>query len=284
MCFCRLKAKIDLSIIVEMNVNESKGDAWMGAFTIKKNHKGYLLFTITRNEKRNAINDEVMDGLAEAIELAKDPAIKALVITGSGDQAFCSGGDLSVFHLLDSKEAAYPMLTKMAKILYALAVLPIPTVALMNGSAVGGGVELATACDFRLAHNGIMAGFVQGNQAITTGWGGGSLLSEKLSADVAMQFVMNANLQSAEQLKEAGFIQQIYENASLKACEQFLEKILVMDISVLRAYKEIWIRKWEANQLHERIEEEVQRCSVLWESDAHLSYMKKFMEKKKKKL
>ena len=100
------------------------------SYTIEKRDMGYLLFTITRSEKRNAINYEVMDGLTEAISLANDPAIKALVITGEGDHAFCSGGDLSVFHQLHTKEEAYAMLSKMSKILYSLLTLTKPTIAL----------------------------------------------------------------------------------------------------------------------------------------------------------
>ncbi|XJZ28395.1 enoyl-CoA hydratase/isomerase family protein [Bacillota bacterium Lsc_1132] len=256
----------------------------MGSFTIEKKDKGYLLFTITRNEKRNAINYEVMEGLLEAIDQTKDSRIKALVITGSGDQAFCSGGDLSVFHLLKTKEEAHSMLAKMAAILVKIATLPIPTVALINGAAIGGGMELASACDFRLAQKKIKAGFVQGNQAITTGWGGGSLLSEKLPAASAMQLLMNASLLSAMQLKRLGFIDELYESMSLDACEQFLEKMLSIEKSVLNAYKEIWLRKWENNQLFKRIEEEVQRCSILWESEAHHLYVKKFIDKNLNKL
>ena len=90
------------------------------SYSIEKQEKGYLLFTINRSEKRNAINYDVMEGLTEAIKRATEPDIKALVITGKGDQAFCSGGDLSVFHQLHTKEEAYTMLSKMANILYSL--------------------------------------------------------------------------------------------------------------------------------------------------------------------
>jgi enoyl-CoA hydratase/carnithine racemase len=249
-------------------------------YTIERRAKGYLLFTIKRSEKRNAINFEVMKGFKEAIEQAAAPDIKALVITGEGDQAFCSGGDLSVFHLLETKEEAYTMLSKMADILYALLTLSKPTIAVINGHSVGGGCEIAAACDFRIARKGIKAGFVQGKQSITTGWGGGAILAEKLSAGKAMKLLMEADTHSAEDLKDLGFIDSLYESQPLDACELFLNKLLAIDINVVQSYKHVWIRKWQETNLRERIEKEVQNCAVLWESEAHHEHVKKFITKK----
>ncbi|MDF2856513.1 MAG: enoyl-CoA hydratase [Neobacillus sp.] len=250
------------------------------SYTIEKQEKGYLLFTITRSDKRNAVNYEVMSGLTKAIDRAKDSDIKALVITGEGDQAFCSGGDLSVFHALKTKEEAYSMLSKMAGILYSLLTLPKPTVALINGTAIGGGCELLSACDFRLAKEGIKAGFVQGKQAITTGWGGGTIVTEKLPYLHSMKLLMEAEIQTAEFLYEIGFIDEIYQDDSLIACERYLGKLLSVDLSVIESYKLMLIRKWEEGKLSERIEKEVRTCSVLWESEAHHEHVRKFIDKK----
>ncbi|WML43598.1 enoyl-CoA hydratase/isomerase family protein [Neobacillus sp. PS3-40] len=250
------------------------------AYTIERREKGYLLFTITRNEKRNAINYEVMQGLEEAIRIANDSDINALVITGSGDQAFCSGGDLTVFHSLETSTEAYAMLSKMSNVLYSLLTLPKPTVALVNGIAIGGGCELAIACDFRLAKKGIKAGFVQGKQAITTGWGGGTILAEKLTVSNAMKLLMEAEIQPVEHLLINGFIDDLFEETPIKACEEFLGNLLSRDQNVLKSYKNIWIRKWTQTKLRERIEEEVRTCAGLWEGEAHHSYVKKFMNKK----
>ncbi len=250
------------------------------SYTIEKKEMGYLLFTMARNEKRNAVNYDIMHGLTEAISLAKDPTIKALVITGEGEQAFCSGGDLSVFHQLYTKEEAYPMLSKMSEILYSLLTLTKPTIALLNGTAIGGGCELAAACDFRLARDGIKAGFVQGKQAITTGWGGGAILAEKLPAAGTMKLLMEAEIHPAEYLREVGFIDKIYSSDPISACEDFLEKLLAVNITVLESYKLIWIRKWEESRIRERIEKEVSNCSVLWESESHHQYVNRFMNKK----
>ncbi|MDR7076395.1 enoyl-CoA hydratase/carnithine racemase [Neobacillus niacini] len=252
------------------------------SYSIVKRDMGYLLFTINRSEKRNAINYDVMNGLTEAVSLAKDPAIKALVITGEGDRAFCSGGDLSVFHQLETKEEAYTMLSKMSQILYSLLTLSKPTIALINGTAIGGGCELAAACDFRLAREGIKAGFVQGKQAITTGWGGGSILLEKLPSGRSMKLLMEAEIQTADYLREMGFIDHIYSHNPIAACEAYLEKLLAVELSVLESYKMMWIKRWEESKLRERIDNEVRNCSVLWESESHHKYVQNFISKKTK--
>lgn len=274
-----IRSNLTFSMIKSLKFQET-GVAKLKAYTIEKKDRGYLLFTITRNEKRNAIDYEVMEGLLEVIQQAKEPDIKALVITGEGSRAFCSGGDLAVFHALSTHEEACEMLSKMSAILYSLLTLPKPTLGLVNGHAVGGGCEILTACDFRIARSGIKAGFVQGKQAITTGWGGGTILAEKLSAPKAMKLLMDAELRPVEELKAEGFIDEIYHSEALMACEHFLDKMLSLEASVLQSYKNIMIRKWEEAKLQERMEAEVQNCSYLWESDAHHLYVHNFLNKK----
>ena len=182
----------------------------MEPYLISKDQKGILLFTINRPEKRNAIDFEVMAGLERAIEMAGDNDVKVFAITGAGDQAFCSGGDLTAFHMLKTEEQAYGMLSRMAGILYKLLVLPKPTIAILNGSSVGGGCEIASSCDFRIGKEGIKAGFIQGNLAITTGWGGGTLLMEKLPQSNALKMLLDARIHTGDELLELGFLQDIY--------------------------------------------------------------------------
>lgn len=254
----------------------------MQDYLIEEKENGLLLFTIKRENKRNAINYEVMDGLLKAIQLAKEPHIKGLVVTGEGDKAFCAGGDLSVFQDLRTENQAYKMLSKMGNILYELLMLPMPTVALMNGTALGGGCEFATYCDFRVAHAGIKAGFVQGTLAITTGWGGGTILLEKLPLANAMKMLFEAKRYSAEELQELGFVHYIYEGNATNGLAA-VEHIFQLQGGVLQAYKEMIIRKWNDKNLKEKIEEEIQKCSVLWADDAHHEQVDKFVNKSAKK-
>ena len=239
-----------------------------------------LQLTINRPDKRNAISYEVMDELDAAIEMASaDERIKILLIRGAGEQAFCSGGDLSEFHALETEEKAFSMLSKMGQVLYKLATFPKPTIAYINGTAIGGGCEIATACDIRIAKQDAKMGFVQGNQAITTGWGCGTILMEKLPASNALSMLWSANVIFAEEAKELGFISEVIE------CDEqvlsYLDKYNDKQSEVLQAYKSMLVRKWEQTNLEERMMEEIKLCAKLWEKEEHMLAVKQFRERKK---
>ncbi|MEK3855233.1 enoyl-CoA hydratase/isomerase family protein [Cytobacillus sp. FSL H8-0458] len=251
----------------------------MKPYIFEEYENGLLIFRINRPEKRNAINYEVMDGLETAIHMAGKKSVKALAITGEGDQAFCSGGDLSSFHNLKTESKAFGMLSRMAALLKKLLFLRKPTIAILNGTAVGGGCELAAACDYRIAKAGIKAGFIQGTLAITTGWGGGSIIMEKMLPANAMRMLMEAKLYTEEELKELGFIHSVFQGDSADGCLSFLERMLRLESEVLEAYKDLLVNKWAKAGLEERIDQEVRCCSVLWEGEAHHAKVDSFLNK-----
>ncbi|WP_146552240.1 enoyl-CoA hydratase/isomerase family protein [Rummeliibacillus sp. SL167] len=244
---------------------------------------GVLTFTINRPEKRNAINDAVMEGFKEVITYVHNHAsVRFLVVTGEGEKAFCSGGDLAEFHNLHTEEQAFGMLSKMAKILYELATLPVPTIALVNGTAVGGGCEIATACDFRLVKKGAKCGFIQGTLGITSGWGGGTYLFERgLRHDRALKMLVDAKAYPADLLYEIGFAMRIFENDKEQALAEFIEDMKKIHPNVHKAYKEMELRKWRERHLFDRVMDEVKTCAKLWESEEHQQAVKQFLSKTK---
>ena len=247
--------------------------------------QGVVTFTINREEKRNAVNDEIMDGLQKVINYVKDnDHVRFLVITGAGEKSFCSGGDLSVFHALETEEQAFGMLSKMADILYELATLRVPTIALINGTAVGGGCEIATACDFRIIASHVKAGFIQGTLAITSGWGGGTYLFERgLRHDQALKMLVDAVPYDAQTLYDIGWAMDVYiEGTKEEALADFIEHMSKVHPSVHQAYKEIELRKWREKNMYERVMQEVRTCAVLWESEAHHEAVNSFLTKSKK--
>lgn len=242
-----------------------------------------IIFEINRPAVHNAINGEVMKGFKELIHSVKtNEAIKLVVITGAGEKSFCSGGDLSVFHKLKTEKESFVMLSETANILYEVATLPIPTIALINGTAIGGGCEIATLCDYRLVQKEAKCGFIQGKLAITSGWGGSTYLFEKgMRHDHTLQMLVEAVPYTADHLLSIGWATELYDGDKFEVLSNFTQKMIVPHASVLKAYKKQIIRKWEQTKLYDRVMEEVATCSVLWEQDIHHQAVDSFLSKKK---
>ncbi|WP_409305318.1 enoyl-CoA hydratase/isomerase family protein [Peribacillus sp. SCS-155] len=244
-----------------------------------ENKEGCLLITLNRPDRRNAINYDTMDRLKELLEkAAADDRVKALAITGAGNHAFCSGGDLKEFQNLKTEQEAYGMLSKMGMVVYQLATFPKPTVAVLNGTAIGGGCEIAAACDFRLAYSQAKIGFIQGNLGITTGWGGASILLEKMPYQTAMRLLLSAQKMTAEEAKSAGFVDAIIDSFP-EGLNQFIQSFLDKEAQVLSAYKSAAVRKWVNNNLQERINKEIRECARLWATDSHEQAVQRFIQK-----
>lgn len=251
------------------------------AYQIEIN-EGIATFTIDRPERRNAVNTEVANGLEAFLdEVENNDQVNYVVITGTGENAFCSGGDLAEYRSLMTADDAYPMLSRMARLLFRVATLPMPVIALVNGTAVGGGCELAMACDYRVLSHNAKAGFIQGTLAITTGWGGATLLFEKDGKhDRVFKLVSEAKLHSAEEMLDLEWATELYEGSADEGLKQFMAKMSLIHPSVHKAYKKVAIRKWTADFLKDRMLEEARQCSILWETDAHHEAVARFLEKK----
>ncbi len=240
-----------------------------------KNEVAWL--TIHRPEKRNAIDYDVMDLVDEKlniVDLRND--IKVLVVTGEGTEAFCSGGDLSVFHNIHTKVEAEKMLSKMAKVLMRIFFFSKPTIAYLNGTAVGGGCEIATACDFRIAAKNVKLGFIQGKLGITTGWGGSTYLLERINRKEALQLLMTAEVFDAKKGLEVGFIDYIYDCAQLQS---WLARFTKPPLGVILAYKQRYLAKYDQEEIHHRVLAEIDSCSSLWETPEHHEAVAHFINK-----
>ncbi|MFC4354357.1 enoyl-CoA hydratase/isomerase family protein [Chryseomicrobium palamuruense] len=243
---------------------------------------GILQFQITRPHIHNAVNHEVIEGLTLFIERMKQPDVHFGVITGEGDKAFCSGGDLSVFHSLVTEAEAWEVHNRMAMLLYELAVQPVPVIALINGTAIGGGAEIASACDYRLIKKTAKAGFVQGRLAITSGWGGTTLLHEKgMRYDHLLQLTTEAEPLPADRLVDIGWATEVYDGDKWAALSKFVHKMKAHHPTVAKAYKELLTTKLREAKVKERILNEARQCAVLWEKEPHHAAVAQFLNRKK---
>lgn len=243
--------------------------------------EGIAWIILNRPNKRNAIDYDVMEKLTEYFdEIEERDEDKVIVITGEGDEAFCSGGDLSIFHALYTKEDSQAMLSKMGDILLRLFFFPKPTFAAINGTAVGGGCEIATTCDFRLIAPHAKIGFVQGTLGITTGWGASSMLYERLPQANAMEMLMTCKRYTAEEAKKLQFVQEIITDSDFRAgVRSYLQPFLKQQGAILKAYKKRWIDKYDKSAMKQRFIKEIDECSTLWATDEHHEAVQRFLNK-----
>ncbi|MGI8315015.1 enoyl-CoA hydratase/isomerase family protein [Halobacillus mangrovi] len=243
--------------------------------------EGYAQLTLNRTEKLNSVSKQMTDELYKALQKVKEMKdIKFLTLTGEGERAFCTGGDLTELHADMNAEEAYGVLHPMKVVLYELVTLPVPTIALLNGQARGGGCELATACDFRYGVDYASYGFVQANLGITPGWGGGVLLYSRIHSNAAAHWLMEAKMYTAKQAYNTGWLHKVVTVNQLRSMD-IIQSFLNKTPEQMKWFKKQYTSHIFARDLSLKMEEEVRQCSLLWESDAHKAAVQKFMDKRK---
>jgi enoyl-CoA hydratase len=173
---------------------------------------GLAVITIDRPHARNAISLETMDQLEKALDGAEGAA--ALALTGAGDRAFVSGGDLKELSALRTEAEASAMAFRMRTICDRIAGFPGPTVAALNGHALGGGAEFAVAADIRLAADDIKIGFNQVTLAIMPAWGGAERLAKLVGRSRAFLLAGTGTVLGAAEAERIGLIDRVLPRAS----------------------------------------------------------------------
>ncbi|MFW0785569.1 enoyl-CoA hydratase/isomerase family protein [Gordonia sp. CPCC 206044] len=169
------------------------------------------IITIDRPEARNAIAPDTMDELDKAIDAAH--GARALAITGGGDRVFVSGGDLKELAKLRSLDDARQMAWRMRGICDRIVAFPAPVVAALNGHALGGGAEFATAADIRIAADDVRIGFNQSALAIMPAWGGLERLVSLVGPSRATLLAGTGRMLSSGEALEVGLVDQVLPRA-----------------------------------------------------------------------
>lgn len=160
---------------------------------------GVAVITINRPDSRNALDLKSMRAFAGAVEVVSaDTRLRALIVTGAGDQAFCAGADLAEMDQHPTAENGAAMIALMGDALLTLEQLPIPVIAAINGYALGGGAELAVACDLRVVDANVQMGFVHAKRGVIPGWGGGQRLLRLIGYARAMEILLTARTLTAD--------------------------------------------------------------------------------------
>jgi len=171
--------------------------------------------TIDREERRNALSGEVIRGLVEGLARAADEdAARAVVVTGAGERAFCAGGDIGGFQAADASSESAP--TAISRLIDALWHHPKPTIARVNGKALGGGFGLLLACDLAVAVDDAEVGTPEIDiglwpHVIT------AVIQRTVPRRVALELMMTGRRMGAEEAARWGLVNRVVPRSGLDA-------------------------------------------------------------------
>jgi enoyl-CoA hydratase len=238
------------------------------------------VLTIDRPEALNALDQatlaELRDRLAEA---AEDPEVRALVLTGAGDRAFAAGADIKEMLEMDVARArAWGELGHECGRL--LETMPKPTLAAVNGFALGGGCELALACDIRYASTSARLGQPEVTIGVIPGWGGTQRLARAAGIGLAKELVLTGRAVGAEEARDRGLVNAVFPPDELM--ERALETARALAAKsplVLAAAKRMLNRTLQGD-LASGLEDEAVEFSELFASADRREGMSAFVEKR----
>jgi enoyl-CoA hydratase/carnithine racemase len=230
--------------------------------------EGLAVVTIDRPQARNAIAPATMDELDKVLDAAA--GAKALVITGAGDRAFVSGGDLKQLSAIRTEEDAMAMALRMRGICDRIAAFPGPVIAALNGHAFGGGAEVAVAADIRVAADDVRIGFNQVALAIMPAWGGAERLAQLVGRGRALMLAGAGTVLDAAEAQRVGLFNLVLPRADFAAGWRTLARSLATDPA--RAIKHVM-----SGAVPE--EEAARAFARLWVSDEHWQAAERVMSR-----
>jgi enoyl-CoA hydratase len=192
----------------------------MGGIRLERKENIAIVF-MDRPEKQNAFDDPMFDAMARTALDLKNDLPRAIVLTGTGEKAFCAGFDVGMGNPMTVKflnavnmkdpELAKDVVRKMRDAVDAFVSLPVPIVAAVNGLAYGGGAELATRCDLRVMDAGAELCFSEVKLGLMPDWGGGPCLSRLIGPGRAADMILTARKVPAEEAFQLGWANRLSE-------------------------------------------------------------------------
>jgi enoyl-CoA hydratase len=169
---------------------------------------GVAVLTIDRQEKLNALDRQVVEEIGQALLELEAETPRAIVVTGAGERSFIAGADIKAMSVMDPLEAK-----RFSEIGHAAMALldrsPVPTIAAVNGFALGGGCEVALACDVRIAAENATFGFPEVSLGILPGMGGTQRLPRLVGPALAKELVFTARRVGAEEARQMGLVNRV---------------------------------------------------------------------------
>jgi enoyl-CoA hydratase len=239
-----------------------------------------LVLTIDRPFSGNAVDLPTAEALRGALTTSDDPDLRAIIITGAGDRFFCAGGDLKAYQLIETPDILESTFGAVRKLLDALEECPLPVLAAINGYALGGGMELALACDLRFATRTAVIGLPQTKLGIIPGWNGVERLVETVGRSKAINLLLKGERLDATRAEHIGLVDVVVEGPVLRAALDYTDSLQEGAPLAVRACKRavlsaLRLPRRESRVLTSAILEQ------LWFSEDHREAERAFIEKRK---
>jgi enoyl-CoA hydratase len=237
------------------------------------------LVTIDRPHALNALSFALLRDLDAILDQVAVSDARALLVTGAGDRAFCAGADIT--ELQSRTVAAVREGARSGQRLFArIARLSVPSVALINGYAFGGGLELAMACDFRLALRSARLGLPEIKLGLIPGYGGTQRLPRLIGEARALEMILTGRTVMAEEAERIGLVNRLVDGDLLEAGKSFAREMTQYSLPALRLAREA-VRRGFAATLDGGLDIEADLNTLAFQNEDAAEGMTAFLEKRK---
>ncbi len=239
----------------------------------------FAVLTIRRPQALNALSFELIERIGTAITEAGRSQARALIITGEGEKSFCAGADIK--ELQQRSLQAQRAGAELGQQVFALLDrLPIPSVALVNGFAFGGGCELALACSLRLALPNAKFGLPEVKLGLIPGYGGTQRLPRLVGTGRALELVMTGRSVGAEEALAMGLVNRIVQGPGLDAAKAYAREFSGHGLRALQFAREA-VQRGADLPLHEGLRLEADLSTLAYRTSDAEEGMQAFVEKRK---
>ncbi|MCC6330293.1 MAG: enoyl-CoA hydratase/isomerase family protein [Acidobacteria bacterium] len=247
--------------------------------TLEKEGK-VAVITINRPDKLNALSSTVhVEGVAALDELRRDDGVRVVVITGSGEKAFIAGADISEF---EGKTPVTQRAVFQERTLFnTIDTFPKPVIAMVNGFCLGGGNELALACDLRICSENAKFSQPEINLGIIPGGGGSQRLTRLVGEGRSMEMILTGDMIDADTAYRFGLVNHVYPAAELRAkTMELASKIAEKAPIALQLAKEA-VKFASRSNLDEGLRREVDLFAICFSTEDKREGVSAFLEKRK---
>ncbi|WP_147675197.1 enoyl-CoA hydratase [Numidum massiliense] len=249
--------------------------------TVAKEATGVVTVTLNRPQAANAMSLKLLHELNEAVQsMTYDRTVRCVIVTGAGDKAFCAGADLKERAGMNATEVRQTVALIRSN-MDRLAELPQPVIAAVNGTAFGGGTELALACDIRLAAEHASFALTETSLGIIPGAGGTQRLARLVGLGRAKELIFTARRVQAEEAARIGLVEYVTPAASLMERAQALATQIASNAPIAVAQAKFAIDKGYDSDLHTGLAIEKSAYEVTIPTEDRMEGLRAFKEKRR---